>query len=196
VTIASTPGASARRRQRSVRVTVAVSLLAAATALVVLALPTQSAVWLSSAAVAAIVLSWAALRMMWTEVLQTRREHARERAAQAATYKRLFSERAEEHASFTTHMTDNLASAQQQVHELAGRVQQEQVLRAEAESSLESTTGKLVAAHKRVIDLEGQVVRLQAEAEAAADDALASWEAARIDEAARVETAVSSSHTA
>ena len=38
-----------RRRQRSVRVTVAVALLSAATAAVVVALPTQSALWLSIA---------------------------------------------------------------------------------------------------------------------------------------------------
>lgn len=185
---------SVRRRQRSVRVTVAVSLLAVATVLVVLALPTQSPLLLSLASVGAIGLSWAALRMMWTEVLQSRREHATERAAQAANYKRMFSERAEEHAQFTTHMTDNLATAQQRIHELSGSLAQEQGLRTEAERTLETTTGKLVAAHKRVVDLEGQVVRLQAEVEAAADDALASWEAARIEESTRVETAIANSH--
>lgn len=187
---------SARRRQRSVRVTVAVTLLAVATALVVLALPTQSPLLLSLASVGAIVLSWAALRMMWTEVLQTRREHARDRAAQASTYKTLFAERAAEHASFTTAMTDNLADAQKQIHELSGSLALEQQLRTRAEVSLESTSAKLVDAHKRVNDLESQVVRLQAEVEAAADDALASWEATRIEEAARVEDAVSKSHSA
>lgn len=186
--------ASARRRQRSVRVTVAVALLAVATGLVVLALPTQSPLLLSLASVAAIVLSWAALRMMWTEVLQTRREHARERAAQASAYQVLFAERAAEHASFTTAMTDNLASAQRQLHELTGRLAQEQQIRARREVSLEATNIKLVEAHKRVNDLESQVVRLQAEVEAAADDALASWEATRLEEAARVASAVSQSH--
>lgn len=186
---------SARRRQRSVRVTVAVTLLAVASVLVVLALPTQDPLWLSLASVGAIVLSWAALRMMWTEVLQTRRDHARERAAQASTYKTLFAERAAEHASFTTAMTDNLAGAQQQIHELSGSLAQEQQLRVRAEVSLETTNSKLVDAHKRVNDLESQVVRLQAEVEAAADDALASWEATRIEEASRVESAVSQSHT-
>ena len=191
--MASRP-ASARRRQRSVRVTVAVALLAAATGLVVIALPTQSPLLLRLASVGAIVLSWAALRMMWTEVLQTRRDHARERAAQATTYKTLFAERAAEHATFTTALTDNLAAAQQQIHELSGGLAQEQALRARAEVSLEATNGKLVEAHKKVNDLESQVVRLQAEVEAAADDALASWEATRIEEAARVESAVSASH--
>ena len=68
-----------RRRQRSVRVTVSVSLLGVASALVVAALPTRSVLWLSLASVSALVLSWAALRMMWTEVLQSRRENAADR---------------------------------------------------------------------------------------------------------------------
>ena len=187
---------TSRRRQRSVRVTLSVSLLAVASVLVLLALPTQSPLLLSLASVGALVLSWAALRMMWTEVLQSRREHAVERAAQASTYKRMFSERAEEHASFTTSMTDNLAAAQQQVHELSGELGVERDLRVKAESALAESAQKLVAAHKRTVDLEGQVVRLQAEAEAAADDALASWDAARIEESARVEDAVKNSHTA
>ena len=74
---------SARRRQRSVRVTVAVFLLAVATVAVLAALPTQSPALLSVAAVAALVLGWAALRIVWTEVLQSRREHATDRAATA-----------------------------------------------------------------------------------------------------------------
>ena len=57
------------------------------------------------------LLAWAALRIMWTEVLQTRREHQRDRAEQAATYKSLFAERAADHAEFTTAMTERLAAA-------------------------------------------------------------------------------------
>src|SRR5690348_12223171 len=92
---------SARRRQRSVRVTVAVSLLGIATVAVLVALPTQSPVLLSISAVLAIVLGWAAARMMWTEVLQSRREQATDRAAAASAYKSLFAQRAAEHAEFT-----------------------------------------------------------------------------------------------
>src|SRR5690242_6767260 len=97
---------SARRRQRSVRVTVAVALLGVATLAVLLALPTQSAAVLSVAAVSAVVLGWAALRIVWTEVLQSRRENATDRAAAANAYRSLFSERAAEHAEFTTAMTE------------------------------------------------------------------------------------------
>src|SRR6201986_5412917 len=96
---------SARRRQRSVRVTVAVSLLAVATVAVLATLPTQSPAWLSAGSVSALVLGWAALRIVCTEVLQWRREQAADRAATASAYRSLFSERAAEHAEFTTAMT-------------------------------------------------------------------------------------------
>jgi len=81
-----------------VRVTVAVVLLSVATVGVLLALPSQSPVLLSVAAVGGMVLSWAALRIMWSEVLQSRRENAADRAATASAYKSLFSQRAADHA--------------------------------------------------------------------------------------------------
>ena len=83
-----------RRRQRSVRVTVAVALLSAATAAVVLALPTQSAGWLSFSSVLALACGFAASRIIYSELLQSRREAATDRAAQAQTYRSMFSERA------------------------------------------------------------------------------------------------------
>ena len=86
-----------RRRQRSVRVTVAVALLSVASAAVVLALPTQSALWLSIASVLALACGWAAARIIYTELLQSRREAATDRAEQAQAYRTMFHERAAEH---------------------------------------------------------------------------------------------------
>ncbi len=127
---------SVRRRQRSVRVTVAVALLATATLAVLVALPTQSALWLSIGSVLALALSWAALRMMWTEVLQSRRENAADRAAAAAAYVELFSVRAAEHAEFTTAMTERLAEAHLARRELEGLVTQHQGRADRAESTV------------------------------------------------------------
>lgn len=160
----------ARRRQRSVRVTVAVTLLSVATALVLVALPTQSPVLLSVGAVAALVLAWAALRMMWTEVLQSRRESAADRAAAASAYKSLFSLRAAEHAEFTTAMTERLAESHQSVHELQGELVQAQRQAAKAQREAEQAEAKAVAAEQAL-----EHIRAQREAEEA--DALASWEA-------------------
>lgn len=123
-----------RRRQRSVRVSVAVSLLGTASVLVLLSLPTRSVLWLSLASVASLVLSWAALRMVWTEVLQSRRENAADRAAAARAYRQLFTVRAAEHAEFTTAMTERLAEARLCARELEGLLAQQQGRTARAEA--------------------------------------------------------------
>ena len=149
------------------------TLLAVATVLVLSALPTQSALILSIAAVAALVLGWAALRMMWTEVLQSRRENAADRAAAASAYQSLFSQRAAEHAEFTTAMTERLAASQIGVRELQLLLVGEQRRAALAEKRLEDASTQLVDTRARVQELEAEVTRRQAE-EA---DALASWEA-------------------
>ncbi len=120
-----------RRRQRSVRVSVAVSLLGGATVLVLLSLPTRSPLWMGLASVSALVLSWAALRMMWSEVAQSRRENAADRAAAALAYRDLFVTRAAEHAEFTTAMTERLAQATLSQRYLEGQVAR-QCARAEA----------------------------------------------------------------
>lgn len=150
---------SSRRRQRSVRVTVAVALLAVATVAVLVSLPTQSPALLSVSAVTALVLGWAALRIVWTEVLQSRREHATDRAATATAYKSLFSERAAEHAEFTSAMTERLAESNQSMYELqAALVQAQQqaaavVLRADAAESAHASAQIRVAELERSIDL-------------------------------------------
>ena len=136
-----------RRRQRSVRVTVSVSLLSVATLAVLASLPTQSPLWLSLASVTAIALSWGALRIMWTEVLQSRRENAADRAAAATAYKNLFSVRAAEHAEFTTAMTERLAEAHLSQRELEGLVTQHETRAQRAE-------GRLIEAEVRVRTLE------------------------------------------
>jgi len=154
---------SARRRQRSVRVTVAVFLLAVATVAVVAALPTQSPVLLSVAAVAAVVLGWAAVRIVWTEVLQSRRENATDRAATATAYKSLFSERAAEHAEFTTAMTERLAESNQTLHEYQAAMVLAQRETAIAQLRAESAEAAHAAVLVRVTELERSIEMLRAE---------------------------------
>jgi hypothetical protein len=167
----------ARRRQRSVRVTVSVVLLSVATVGVLAALPTQSPIVLSASSVFALVLAWASLRIMWTEVLQSRRENAADRAAAASAYKSLFSLRAAEHAEFTTAMTERLAESHLSVHELQGALVQAQRLAADALVRAESAEQTLGDARRRVGELEQSIELLHAEREAEEADALASWEA-------------------
>ncbi len=164
--MAATRAPRRRRRQRSVRVTVSVGLLLTATAVVLGSLPTRSPLWLSLASVTALCLSWAALRIMWTEVLQSRRENAADRAAAAAAYRDLFSVRAAEHAEFTTAMTERLAEAHLSKRELEGLAGQQEARAKVAESSL-------VEARARLEKLEAALAVRRAE-EAVAD--LVSWE--------------------
>ena len=171
------PRTPVRRRQRSVRVSVSVGLLGAATVAVLGTLPTQSPVWLSAGSVLALLLSWAAVRIMWTEVLQSRRENASDRAAAAAAYRELFGVRAAEHAEFTTAMTERLAEAHLSQRELEGLLVQHQSRAVRAEAKLVAETKALVASQERVDELERALAVRQAE-EA---DALASWEAEPTD---------------
>jgi hypothetical protein len=167
----------ARRRQRSVRVSVAVVLLTVATAGVLAALPTQSPVVLSASSVLALALGWASLRIMWTEVLQSRRENAADRAAAASAYKSLFSLRAAEHAEFTTAMTERLAESNLSVRELQGELVQAQRQAAETQRELARTQRQADDARGRAEELELALEHLQAERAAEEADALASWEA-------------------
>jgi chromosome segregation ATPase len=162
-----------RRRQRSVRVTVSVTLLSLASAVVVVALPTQSPFWLSMSSVLAIALSWGALRIMWTEVLQSRRENAADRAAAAKAYRSLFSQRASEHAEFTTAMTERLAEAHISRRELEGLVTHTETRARISEAKLREESKRVVSLQERVEELESALAVRHAE-EA---DALATWEA-------------------
>jgi hypothetical protein len=161
-----------RRRQRSVRVTVAVALLTVASLAVLLALPTQSPGWLSAASVLALACGWAAARIVYTELVQSRREAAADRAAQANAYRTLFATRAEEHAEFSTAMTDRLARRDRDVTELEATVVLAEKRAIEAEARVQREARRANEAQRLVEDLREQLEIRKAE-EA---DELASWD--------------------
>jgi len=107
---------------------------------------------------------------MWTEVLQSRRENAADRAAAASAYKSLFSLRAAEHAEFTTAMTERLAESNLSVRELQGELVQ-------AQRRLAKSERNAADASARIGELEQSIEVLRAERTAEEADALASWEA-------------------
>ena len=167
-----------RRRQRSVRVTVAVFVLGVATAAVLLALPTQSPVWLSVAAVLAVACGWTAARIVYSELLQSRREAAADRAAQAQAYRRMFTERASEHAEFTTAMTDRLVRRDRENGELASALVAAKVRAAAAEARVQREARRANDALDRVQELTGRVHELEEALviqHAEEVDELASW---------------------
>ena len=77
----------ARRRQRSVRLTIAVALTTIAALLVLGAVLSGSWLLLTLAAVLGVALGAAATRITHTELMATRREAARDRAEQAQAYR-------------------------------------------------------------------------------------------------------------
>jgi len=168
---------SPRRRQRSVRVTVAVLLLALATVVVVVALSVHTAPLLSAASVLALVSGWAAARIVYSELLQTWRTHARDRAVQAQAFRGLFVERAEQHASFASAMTDRLGSSQREVRELEATLRLSERRATDAEARVRREARRGDEARQRVSELEvALAIRTAEEA-----DELASWESARED---------------
>lgn len=161
-----------RRRQRSVRVTVAVALLSLATLVVVLALPTQSPVWLSFSSVFALVCGGLASRIVYTELLQSRQEAAADRAAQAQAYKAMFTERAAEHAEFTSAVTERLAANDRSIQELEGTIVLAEARAIEAETRVKRESRRANDAQELVAQLQEQLEIRKAEQA----DELASWE--------------------
>jgi hypothetical protein len=115
--------------------------------------------------VTALVLGWAALRIVWTEVLQSRREHSVDRAATADAYRSLFSERAAEHAEFTTAMTERLSESTMSVHELRAELVQSQAKVAEVALRADSAESSYASTLVRVAELQRSIDLLRAEGE-------------------------------
>lgn len=172
------PARSGRRRQRSVRITVAVSVLGVATAAVLLTLPTQSPVWLSVAALLALACGWTSARIVYSELLQSRREAAADRAAQAQAYRTMFTERASEHAEFTTSMTDRLVRRDRENEELTSALVAAKARAAAAETRVQREARRANDALDRVQELTGRVHELEEALviqHAEEVDELASW---------------------
>lgn len=164
-----------RRRQRSVRVTVAVALLSLASAAVVLALPTQAPLWLSVASVLALACGWAAARIIYTELAQSRRDNATDRAAQAQAYRSLFAERASEHAEFTTAMTDRIAARDKELTQLQEDLVATQRRAGEAEARVQREARRANDAAAEAASLRERIEELEIRKAEEADE-LATWE--------------------
>ncbi len=170
--LSTAPRNPARRRQRSVRVTVAVALLALATLVVALALPTQSPLWLSFSSVFALLCGATAARIVYSELLQSRREAAEDRAAQAQAYRTMFHERAVEHAEFTTAMTERLASRDKSIQELESTIVLAEARAIEAETRVKRESRRANEAQELVAQLQEQLEIRKAEQA----DELATWD--------------------
>ncbi|MGI8900988.1 MAG: hypothetical protein ACR2HA_08655 [Nocardioides sp.] len=171
--MASTPAqgpvgtTTSRRRQRSVRVSVAVGLLSVATLVVLGAVTSRSPAWLTAASLLALACGWAAARIVYTELVQSRRDNATDRAAQAQAYRSVFAERSLEHAEFTSAMVDRVVTRDRKIAELTSLTLDAELLVAEAETRVQSECRRANEADTRADEADTRAD----EADTRADDA-------------------------
>lgn len=168
---------SSRRSHRRLRVTVAALLLAAATVVTVPALVIQSTLWLTAAAVVALVCGVIATRIVYTDMLQDRREIAVDRARQADAYRILFTERAKENVSFADSMAKKVAGRDRTIGELEGTIRLAEKRADIAETRAKTETLRADEATMQLSNLQRQ---FQVSDPELIDD-LAAWEGAELD---------------
>lgn len=163
-----TAGASAaRRRQRSVRVTVAVSLLALAAVVVAAAVLLGSLLIVSVAAVLAVLLGAASTRIVLNELAQSRREAARDRAAQAQAYQQTFAVRIAEHDRFAATMTERIIARDGEIGELRGTIRLAERRADEAEERVKREARRTVTLQERLDEVSRELEERE--------DSLAVW---------------------
>lgn len=180
----------ARRRQRSARLTVAVALVVLSAVVVLGAVLSGSWALVVLAALLSVVLGAAATRITHSELMETRREAARDRAEQAQAYRALTVARTAENAEFAAGMQARIAAHESQILELEVALTTAQKRAAEATRKMNTearradvaeTDGRDLAARLddseqvaaeaivRVAELEAELDALRAE--------LAAWQA-------------------
>jgi hypothetical protein len=130
----------ARRRQRSARVASASVLLVIAAVASLGAVLSGSLTIVSIAAVLAVVLGATAVRITYSELAQSRRDAAADRARQAQSYRVLADTRTTEHQEFATAMQGRVGTAERAASQLEAAVVASQGRAAEAVRTLGSET--------------------------------------------------------
>ena len=182
---------TARRRQRSTRLTVAVFLLTCAAVLVTVAFLGDAAWFQAFAAASSVVLGAAATRITHSELAQSRLVAARDRAEQAQAYRELTEQRTAEHLTFSRTMQarsdqqelafDELESALGDAQRRAAETSRKfnaEARRAElAEQEGRQVSSRLEEAEERAAETAVRVSELEQELDVARAE-LAAWESA------------------
>ena len=142
----------ARRRQRSTRLVVAVALLVTATAVVGVAVITMSPFVMGAAPVLVLALGAAATRITHSELMQTRRDAARDRAQQAKAYLALDARRTAEQTMLTETLTGRIAEGNQTVHELEASLSQAQRRLAEEHRKMNAEARRADVAEQQLVE--------------------------------------------
>lgn len=139
------PGSALRRRQRSTRLVLAGALLGLAAIAVVAAVISGSWIVAVLAAVVATVLGAAATRITYTEVADTRRSWARDRAEQAQAYAALTEVRTSEQALYVADTSGRLARHEATIGRLETRLADAAAELAASRAELASEQDKALA---------------------------------------------------
>ncbi|KAA1428293.1 hypothetical protein [Nocardioides antri] len=186
---------SSRRRQRSTRLVVAVLLLLVAVLAVTGTAVTGSWLAVTVAGGLAVLLGGAATKITHSELMASRLEAARDRAAQAQAYRELDSKRSAEGVEFAADMQGRLAKRDATVSRLERRLSDAAQELADARRELAEVESQAALAEKenarlaeRLGDAEeraAQAVVRVAELEVEVDMLTSQWEAAEAALAAR-----------
>lgn len=154
-----------RRRQRSIRVTIAVLLLTVGTALGLAALVVSGTGFLQAALVTTVVLGWVASRLMWTEILTGRREHSADRSLTSREAANLAAMRAAQNDRFVAVMTARMVSSRRTVQDLAHAVSVSQHKAAQLELQARTEQRRADANATRIAELQQELADATAAAE-------------------------------
>lgn len=151
---------SARRRQRSTRLSVAVALLVLSAVLVAGAVIAGSSVLITVAAVLGVLLGVAATKITHSELADARVEAARDRAAQATSYAALTERRTAENMTFALDMRRKISAREEVIAslELALSTTQRQV--AEQTLKLNAEARRADLAERTQREQEGSIASL------------------------------------
>jgi hypothetical protein len=154
-----------RRRQRSSAVTVAIVLFSAATAILAGAFLVVTTPLLRLALVAALIMGWAALRIVWTEILAARFEHATERSEAARAATNLAARRAAQNAEFVATMNARLAMSRRTALDLTNAAAEAQHQAAQLGIQFRAEQRRASERTERIAELENEIESLLADAE-------------------------------
>lgn len=152
---------------------VALAMLAVASLVVTPAVFVASVPLLAAAAVVALVAGIASARIISNELAQTRREWAKDRAAQAKAYQRVMSDRTREQAKFAKDMTERVQGRDKKIVELRGTLRV-------VESRVHDGDERLKVEQRRNAELQETVETLRSEQEEIAAEVMTLWDGADV----------------
>jgi chromosome segregation ATPase len=144
----------------------AVGLLAAACLVVFVTVAYKDATWLSGSALFALLCGVLAARYFSNELADVRRQHARDRVAQAEAYARIADERTAEHEMFVSSMSSRLVDRDQTISHLKGTVRLCESRIVQAEHRVRRETKRANDAEERLEKTLSERSDLEAEAAA------------------------------